>query len=337
MKKLLSATMFAFLMIAGFLPVSAQDGAPIGTPAAWNAAYFDNTFFLGSPVMTRLEGAIAHDWSTNAPDASVPADNFAVRWGADPYFAAGTYRFTTVVDDAVAVTLDFFNVIINTLDTPQPGATLTAEVSLTEGVHHVQVDFLEFAGDAFVYVAWELVDAPAAADAVPAAPPPTLPDDEPAAYVTANRLNVRSGPGINHRVVGQFVFHTVVTPIGRSLDNLWVQVRQEDGTPGWVSAAWLVTNRPVESLPLVLDTPLDTPAVDEVDGIMITRVAVLRLQPETTATVVAVIRHDEQLTVLGRDTEGTWLKVRLPNGDEGWVRVRNIEISVPVDDLAVVE
>ncbi len=57
--------------------------------------------------------------------------------------------------------------------------------------------------------------------------------------VTANSLNVRSGPGADNGIVGSLVQGAEVGILGYSDDETWVNIELADGTEGWVSAGYL--------------------------------------------------------------------------------------------------
>ncbi|MBL8155099.1 MAG: hypothetical protein JNM70_13020, partial [Anaerolineae bacterium] len=89
------------LMTASAIPAAAQSGV------VWNAEYFNNTILYPAPDLQRQEAGIGFDWGNGAPAPGIVADNFSVRWGADPFFVAGTYRFWALADDKIRVTIDF--------------------------------------------------------------------------------------------------------------------------------------------------------------------------------------------------------------------------------------
>jgi uncharacterized protein YraI len=123
--------------------------------ASWSAEFFNNPYLLGDAIATRTDGAIAFDWGNAAPNTGVNTDGFSVRWGADPYFIAGTYRFYALADDNVKVNVGFsYAPQIDTFSTLSIGQVVSADVTLTEGVHHIQVDYREVSGSAYVYVTW---------------------------------------------------------------------------------------------------------------------------------------------------------------------------------------
>ncbi|HEX2906081.1 MAG TPA: PA14 domain-containing protein, partial [Phototrophicaceae bacterium] len=145
--KILSTTVA--LMLFGIVllePVTAQS-------VVWTGAYYNNSFLIDQSQMTRQDAAIAFDWGTGSPGGGVNSDGFTVRWAADPYFAAGTYRFCARADDEVRVNVGYaFSPQIDTFGKAKVGETLCADVTLTEGVHHVQVDYREANGQAFIFV-----------------------------------------------------------------------------------------------------------------------------------------------------------------------------------------
>ncbi len=137
------------LLSLPILPASAQSGV------VWNGSYFNNSFLIAPPAFSRQDSAIAFDWGSGSPGSGVNADNFSIRWGSDPYFPAGTYRFYALADDNVKVSVDFNTApIINTFEQSLVGRVVSADVALSAGIHHVQVDYQEAAGVAYVYVTW---------------------------------------------------------------------------------------------------------------------------------------------------------------------------------------
>jgi uncharacterized protein YgiM (DUF1202 family) len=148
-KFMIIAALWLVVGIAAVQPAMAQN-------TTWHADFYNNTFLLGKAAATRTDGVIAFDWGNAQPNGGVNADNFSARWGADPYFTAGTYRFYALVDDNVKVTVDFsYTPLIDTFSKPAIGQIVSGDVTLGEGFHHVQVDYREVSGSAYVYVTWE--------------------------------------------------------------------------------------------------------------------------------------------------------------------------------------
>jgi len=144
-------------------PTLAQNGV-------WTGAYYNNQFLSGDPVLVRQDGAVGFNWGAGAPAPGVNADNFSVRWATDMYFEAGTYRFSVVADDNVYLWVDYPpQPQIDTFSNPSVGQAVNVDIALTEGFHHIQLDYQELGGDAYVNLAWSNVT-PA-----PVIPGPPLP------------------------------------------------------------------------------------------------------------------------------------------------------------------
>ncbi|MEZ4672127.1 MAG: PA14 domain-containing protein [Anaerolineae bacterium] len=152
-RKVLSLTVLMLAVGMAFLP---QPRVAQAQGVAWNAEYFNNAYLLGSaPTFKRTDGAIAFDWGAGSPGQGINTDNFSVRWGGDPYFDAGTYRFWALADDAIRVNVGYaFHPQINTIDSPAVGQLQTVDITLDAGVHHIQVDYQEFGGNAYAYLTW---------------------------------------------------------------------------------------------------------------------------------------------------------------------------------------
>lgn len=79
---------------------------------------------------------------------------------------------------------------------------------------------------------------------------PVLMQTPPWAVVTTGTLNVRSGPGSEFTVLTTVNKGRMITLIGRTADNAWVQV-VANGVEGWVTTLHIKPSSPVSSLPIV--------------------------------------------------------------------------------------
>jgi uncharacterized protein YraI len=148
-KSLLLISALALLSFLWTPTSNAQSGV------TWSASFYNNATLSGDNVLERRDNAIAFNWGNGSPAPEVNSDNFTVRWGTDVYLPAGTYRFYALADDSVRIIVDFqYQPLINTFDQPRVGETISADIRLNEGTHHIQVDYREAAGDAYVYVSW---------------------------------------------------------------------------------------------------------------------------------------------------------------------------------------
>jgi hypothetical protein len=100
---------------------------------------------------------------------------------------------------------------------------------------------------------------------------------------------------------------------------------------------------PVSQAPASVATPL-LPAADTVPGSALPGVTVtvdtaglnLRSGPGTNYPPVTTYPKGTQLQALGKDSTATWLQVRHPMGTTGWMSVRFLKLSVPLDNVPVV-
>lgn len=133
-------------------PAQAQTGV------TWSVEYFNNAYLVGSPVLVRQESGMQFYWGAGSPAPEVPVDNFSARFATDAYFAAGAYRFYILADDGIKLWIDFpadKRPSLDTYNAPRPGELLTFDTTLTAGMHHIQVDYRENTGDAYVNIGWE--------------------------------------------------------------------------------------------------------------------------------------------------------------------------------------
>lgn len=155
----------------------------------------------------------------------------------------------------------------------------------------------------------------------------------PTAMVVTGNLNVRTGPGPSYAEITSVPYGTTLTLVGRNHDGTWVKVRLSNGTEGWVNAAYITTSVPVTSLPIVDgSTGTGTPT-----AVVVTGALNVRSGPGVQYGSVAVIYQGAQVTLIGRNTDGSWAKIRLNNGAEGWVNATLIQTNVPIGNLPVVD
>lgn len=143
-------------MIAAALLLSVGLAAPVGAQEtiAWQGSYYDNPNLAGEPEFRRTDSAIAFNWGEESPDDDIGDNRFSVRWTTNVNLPAGTYRFTALADDNVSVTVNFNNRIIDTWNRGLVGQTVTADIILSAGNHHIQVDYGEITDEAYVFVSF---------------------------------------------------------------------------------------------------------------------------------------------------------------------------------------
>ena len=166
-------------------------------------------------------------------------------------------------------------------------------------------------------------------------PSPEPPGSEITGYVTAYRLNVRSGPGAGYSPVSLLREGQTLTLAGRNAGTTWLQVELPGGSQGWVSARYIVSSYMLEALPISGgDVPNPLPgAAATVTAYKLN----VRSGPSTMYGIKGWVYMGQQVRMLGRNNAGTWLKVVSGNGLEGWVSAAYITTNYPIADLPAVD
>lgn len=166
----------AFIIVTLLLTISAVQPAAAQSGAVWDAKYYDSPTLSGPEIISRRDNAIAFDWGTGSPGSGISNDNFSVRWGTDVFFPAGTYRFWALADDNVRVNIGFaITPQIDTFANPAVNQVVSADVTLPQGTHHIQVDYREVTGNARVFVTWANLATNPTGPNFPAPPPQPIP------------------------------------------------------------------------------------------------------------------------------------------------------------------
>ncbi|MEW6064732.1 MAG: SH3 domain-containing protein [Bacillota bacterium] len=156
-------------------------------------------------------------------------------------------------------------------------------------------------------------NAPAAPVNTPSSPPAA--GSGKVAVVTADSLNVRSGPGTQHGIAGQVKKGDRLTVLSQSGD--WIKV-QSGSTTGWV-ANWLVSVQAVQNTPAKPAAPPANSA--PVPGIQVAVINAdninLRSGPGTQHNVAGQVSRGVRLPVISRS--GDWVQVSRENGSPAWV------------------
>lgn len=172
------------LLVIG-LGMSTAQPASAQINIQWDAAYHNNPNLFDVPVLRRVDNGINFNWGTGAPAPGVNADDFSVRWGTDVNLSAGTYRFTARADDAIKVWVNYGRTpIINTWEQPsRVNETVTTDIYLNAGTHHIQVDYREFKGTANAFFTFGPVNG-SSQPTVPTSVPPVVTNPVPSGQWT---------------------------------------------------------------------------------------------------------------------------------------------------------
>jgi beta-glucosidase len=120
--------------------------------------YFDNASLAGTPVVRRVDPAVAFRWGTGPPLPGVPPDRFSVRWtGRLVAPRSGRYVLTLASNDGGRLFLDDQEIV----DLWSDHATLTAAavVALRAGEpRRLRVEHYENVGNADVSLGWRRLE-----------------------------------------------------------------------------------------------------------------------------------------------------------------------------------
>jgi len=132
-------------------------------------------------------------------------------------------------------------------------------------------------------------------------------------YVTGSTVNVRSGPGIDHRVIDQVSEGTRLQIIGER--DGWYQVKTFSDRVGWI-AGWLVAVEGEESDSRQGHGESFESSIRRV-AIVAADTANIRGGPSTTYPLVGQSYRGEELLVM--EEQGKWFKVSKRGLPEGWI------------------
>ena len=155
------------------------------------------------------------------------------------------------------------------------------------------------------------------------------------ALVATGALNVRSGPGVTYSVVTMASQGQTVQLLGRNANSTWAKIRLSNGTEGWVNAAstYITPSVAISSLPFADSPAAPEPPVPVAPGAVLS----LRSGPGFNYPVTGSVYQGLQVAAIGRNAANTWLKVRLSDGQEGWIGVQYVQLSIPIGNLPVLD
>lgn len=180
------------------------------------------------------------------------------------------------------------------------------------------------------------------------------------AVIATGALNVRSGPGITYSVVTVVNQGSVVNLLGRNADSSWAYVQTAAAKLGWVNASssYITPSVAISSLDVVTPatatptatvtststpspatpTATATPApATSPTALVATGALNVRSGPGVTYSVLTVTTQGQTVTLLGRNANSSWAKIRLSSGTEGWVNSSLITPTVSISSLPLAD
>lgn len=164
-------------------------------------------------------------------------------------------------------------------------------------------------------------------------PPTPVPPSSvtPSAVVNTGALNVRSGPGPVYPILTVVRQGGRLAVTGRNSAASWLKVTTTSNTKGWVNSSYVVTNVPINSLPIV-ESPDLAPA-----AVVVVSAANVRTGPGGQYESIAILFQGQSVRVNGRNNASSWLQVTLGNGQIGWISSSAVRTNVPGSSLPVVD
>lgn len=177
----LAATAIALVVAAAIGMPAWTTGVQAQNGNVWQINYWPNPSWQGFSPFSQQVGLLAFNWGTGAPMPGMPVDNFTATATTTAWFSAGTYQFTTQADDEITLVING-TTWVNTVNQGQSGKTQFVNVNLPDGWANIRVDYREFTGNAYLFVNWQMINAPQPTPPGPGpAPTPTpIPNAPPA-------------------------------------------------------------------------------------------------------------------------------------------------------------
>lgn len=147
------------------------------------------------------------------------------------------------------------------------------------------------------------------------------------ATITADRLNVRSGPGVQYAVISKLTNGAQVKVTGQAAAGDWLRIALESGEEGWIAAAYATrlegesSNPPVANVAVgaaaitpgitAKAAPEETTAITTPTAYTTPARMNIRGGPGTNYPVVAAVAAGTALEILALNPAGDWYQVRL--------------------------
>ena len=124
------------------------------------AGTYSNDITFSDPVLARVDPVVDLNWGGGAPDSTVNADFFTVRWqGQVEAQFSETYTFTTRTDDGVRLWVDGQLLVDKWVG--QGATEWSGSVALVAGQKYdLKMEYVEFWGDAVAQLSWSSPSTP---------------------------------------------------------------------------------------------------------------------------------------------------------------------------------
>lgn len=145
--------------------------------------------------------------------------------------------------------------------------------------------------------------------------------------VTTANLNLRGGASLSGNILCVISKGAAVTVLDNS-NAKWAKVRTRDGRQGWCSKEFLKISGAAQTPSG--SSPSPAPGSGAGTGTALsTDYLNLRQGAGTNTAVILTISKGTTVTVLDKDSNAQWARVRTPNGKEGWCSKQYLRFSTP--------
>lgn len=155
-------------------------------------------------------------------------------------------------------------------------------------------------------------------------------------------VNARSAPTLTASILGVLPNGAVLPALGRSPDNLWVQVELPDKQLAWVFRDAVNVSSNIDAAPLVgaegvIAAPSDGAPSDGAPTATIVSLlgSNVRTTPGNESEPIETAARGTVFPVTGRSADSAWLQVQLADGAIGWILATTAKLNVDVATLPV--
>lgn len=145
-------------------------------------------------------------------------------------------------------------------------------------------------------------------------------------------VNVFSGPGLNHEVIGQLNEGRPAQVVGISSDRQWwvVMAPSYDGGLGWIEATSVNTSN-AESVPVIEysgNMNMEQSSQSQVMYIVANEDIEILNGPGEGNTSLGILLAGKTSEVVGKSSDDAWWIIKIPfvDGGQGWVPVNSVSI-----------
>ncbi len=150
------------------------------------------------------------------------------------------------------------------------------------------------------------------------------------AKVTAELVNLRSGPGDDFDVLEIIPLGEDVELVGKTADGEWIMVRSAAGKEGWIYRDLL---QPEADAKMAVLTPPPTPTPGPPE--IIVELANLRTGPGAIYDLITMLPQGTIFVPQARNQAGDWVFGATPEGEEGWLFTQLLSTFDYINSLPV--